>query len=96
MTIQDLIEEYIKSNQHGTFELKKGEIINDIIRKNKVPNSYGVYIIYSIKNLSKNIIYIGKSGTMINDGTFRDQGIAKRLKRKTKWITKKNIFSKCN
>jgi hypothetical protein len=81
MTIQNLIEEYKESNQSGIFELKKDEIINDIIRKNEVPNSYGIYIIYSIKNLSKNIIYIGKSGTMINDGTFKSQGIAKRLTR---------------
>ena len=81
MTIQDLIEEYIKSNQNGKFELKKDENINTIIRKKEVPNSYGIYIIYSIKNSSKDIIYIGKSGTMKNDGTFRNQGIAIRLTR---------------
>ena len=46
MLIQDLIEEYIKSNQHGKFELKKDENINSIIRKKEVPNSYGIYIIY--------------------------------------------------
>ena len=79
MTIQNLIEEYKKSNKTGIFELKKDEFINEVIRKNEVPNSYGVYIIYSIKDLSKDIIYIGKSGTMINDGTFKRQGIAKRL-----------------
>ncbi len=92
MTIQDLIEEYKKSNQHGIFELKKGEIINDIIRENNVPKSYGIYIIYSIKNSSKDIIYIGKSGTMINDGTFRKQGIAERLTKKQEGIPRKIYF----
>jgi len=92
MRIQDLIEEYIKSNQSGIFELKKDEIINDIIKENKVPNSYGIYIIYSIKNLSKNIIYIGKSGTMRNDGTFRNQGIAERLTKKQDGILRKIYF----
>jgi len=92
MTIQNLIEEYKKSNQFGIFELKKDEIINDIIRKNEVPNSYGIYIIYSIKNLSKNIIYIGKSGTMINDGTFKKQGIAQRLTKIQNKLPRKIYF----
>lgn len=74
------------------FELKKDEIINDIIKKNKVPNSYGIYIIYSIKNLSKDIVYIGKSGTMINDGTFRNQGIAKRLTKVQNGLPRKIYF----
>ncbi len=92
MTIQNLIEEYKKTNRYGIFELKKDEIINDIMRKNKVPNSYGIYIIYSIKNLSKDIVYIGKSGTMVNDGTFRSQGIAERLTKKQDGIIRKKYF----
>ena len=94
MKIQELIENYKKSNQHGIFELKKDEIIDDIVDKNKVPNSYGIYIIYSIKILPENIIYIGRSGTMLNNGTFRSQGIAKRLTKVQNGLQRKIYFQK--
>ena len=92
MTIKKLIEEYKISHIYGTFELKKDEIINEIIKKNKVPNSYGIYIIYSIENLSKNIIYIGRAGTMINDGTLKSQGISNRLKNRQNKLSRKTYF----
>jgi len=92
MKIQNLIENYISSNQNGKFELKINENINKIIKEKQVPNSYGIYIIYSIKKLSKDIIYIGKSGTMINNGTFRNQGIAERLTKKQNGVVRKIYF----
>ncbi len=82
MSIQNLIEEYTSLNQSGILELNKDENINNIVAQNNVPNSYGIYIIYSIKDSVKEIIYIGKSGTMVNNGTFKQQGIRKRLGRK--------------
>ena len=92
MIIDNLIIEYKKFNKFGIFELKQDEIINTIIKEKKVPNSYGIYIIYSIKNLSKDIIYIGKSGTMINDGTFKSQGIAQRLTKVQNKLQRKIYF----
>ena len=42
--------------------------------------------------MSKDIIYIGKSGTMINDGTFESQGIAKRLTKKQNSLPRNVYF----
>lgn len=78
--IDDLLISYTSKYQHGSFYLHIGEDIRQVLIQNNVPNSYGVYIIYSIENNKENIIYIGKSGTMQNNGTFKTQGIAGRLK----------------
>ena len=94
MITDKLIEKYKKTNQYGIFELKAEESINDIIKQNKVPDSYGIYILYSVKSSSKNIIYIGKSGTMTNDGTFKEQGLAKRLTMKQDGMMRKIFFQK--
>lgn len=92
MTINDLIKIYQTSFKNGIFDLNKNEIINNIVRKKDVPNSYGIYIIYSSKGNFEEIIYIGKSGTMINNGTFKKQGIRERLTKKQEGIVRKIYF----
>lgn len=50
--------------------------------KKGVPSGYGVYVVYGVKTASiKELLYIGKSGTMCTNGFMRKQGIAKRLTR---------------
>ena len=92
MIISTLIEKYQILYRSGMFYLNKNEIINTIVRENNVPNDYGIYIIYSLKNNLEEIIYIGKSGTMINDGSFKKQGIKKRLTKKQENIVRKKYF----
>ena len=77
---KDLIAYYLDKNKHGFFYLYKGEKIEQVLAENNVPNQYGVYIIYSINGNQKDIVYIGKAGTMMTDGTFKKQGIRNRLK----------------
>jgi len=79
-TIQELIAYYFNRNEHGVFYLNKGEKIEKVLAENHVPNQYGVYIIYSVRGNQEDIVYIGKAGTMTNDGTFKSQGIKNRLK----------------
>lgn len=78
--IEDLIEDYFYKNKYGIFYLDKGERIEKVLIENTVPNEYGVYIIYSIKNDQEELIYIGKAGTMATNGDFKRQGIKNRLK----------------
>jgi hypothetical protein len=77
-----------KSFISGNFELKQGEDIRKILKEKNVPNEYGVYIIYNDKN---EIIYIGKAGTVNNDGSFKKQGLRKRLKNRQQKKSR-NIF----
>ena len=80
LKIEDLIEDYSQRNKYGTFYLDKGERIEKVLVENIVPNEYGVYIIYSVKDTQEKIIYIGKAGTMATTGEFKKQGIRDRLK----------------
>jgi hypothetical protein len=90
--INELIKKYQTLYNNGIFYLNKNEIINTIVKEKNVPNNYGIYIIYSFKNNFEEIIYIGKSGTMINDGSFKEQGIQKRLTKKQGNIVRKKYF----
>ncbi|WP_372365123.1 hypothetical protein [Candidatus Uabimicrobium sp. HlEnr_7] len=55
-------------------------------------DSYGVYIIRQATTLK--IIYIGKAGTVKNDGTFKQQGLFKRLTNERSQKTPANIWFK--
>jgi hypothetical protein len=78
-----------KSFISGNFKLKQGEDIRKILKEENVPNKYGVYIIYNDKN---EIIYIGKAGTVNNDGSFKNQGLKKRLKNRQQKKSRKVFF----
>lgn len=50
--------------------------------KNNHRKAYGIYTIEQLQ--SGNVLYIGKAGSIKNDGSFRKQGLQERLKnRKT-------------
>ena len=51
---------------------------------------YGVYIV--IQKSTGNIIYVGKSGTMCQDGSFKDQDLQKRLVNREKGQSRKYVF----
>lgn len=51
---------------------------------------YGVYVIYQ-KSTGK-IIYVGKAGTMSQDGSFKDQDLPKRLVNREKDRSRKDVF----
>ena len=78
--LEGLIKHYLLRNKYGIFYLDKEEKIEKVLIENDVPNQYGVYIIYSAKAGQEDLIYIGKSGTMMTDGEFKSQGIKNRLK----------------
>lgn len=63
----------------NSFILTKNDSITDILLKNKVPNTFGIYIIYKNEKIYENIIYIGKAGEIDNIGVEKKQGLSKRL-----------------
>lgn len=78
--VEKLIENFKLRYHYGVFYLDREKKIEKALNENNVPNQYGVYVIYSVKDGQEELIYIGKSGTMISDGTFKNQGIRNRLK----------------
>jgi hypothetical protein len=58
----------------------------------KLPNSFGIYIIYQNQKSYENIIYIGKAGEVKNNGTFKNQGLLKRLTNVRNNKTANNYF----
>ena len=52
-----------------------------------MPDMPAAYLIYAVRRRRSELLYIGKSGTLRTDGTFKGQGLATRLrmKRGKKW-----------
>jgi hypothetical protein len=76
----------------GSFELRRGESIKEAVVKYRVSPGRGVYVITSCRGDSREAIYIGKAGTIQDNGSFKDQGIAKRLTMKQDKQTYRQVF----
>jgi len=57
------------------------KLINIFASIDNQKKSKGVYLIYGVKNKKKELIYIGKAGTINNKGNYKIQGFD-RLKKK--------------
>ena len=55
----------------------------------EIPNTPGVYIIY---NSTGEIVYIGKAGTINQDGTFKKQGLRRRLNNQHHGMRREDYF----
>ena len=77
--LRDVIERVSRQFlKNGSFFLQPGESINDAVIRERVPNEFGVYLIYD-RNRTSRPIDIGKAGTMRTDGTWKNQGLRGRL-----------------
>jgi hypothetical protein len=84
MTLGSAIEQArIRFTHNGQFSLLPDESINEVVRREKIPNAAGIYIIFGRDDLECPL-YIGKSGTMKTDGSWSDQLLRKRLTMKQK------------
>lgn len=68
-----------KQFKFNSFPLTNIDNITDILIKNNVPNTFGIYIIYKNEKIYENIIYIGKAGEIDTNGVEKKQGLFKRL-----------------
>jgi len=94
VSFNSLLQTFSTQFPYGDFQLMPDEIINNIVERENVPDEYGVYLIYGVKNNQKELIYIGKSGTLKQDGTFKEQKLRKRLTMKQNGIYRKEFFRK--
>jgi len=94
MTFDKLVEEYqTRFSENDSFVLHKGEKLSERIKEAKVPNKPGVYIIYRKKGTFREVLCIGKGGTLRKDGTFSDQKLLGRLEKgKQNRIPRRRFF----
>jgi hypothetical protein len=69
-----LLEKYTNK---GSFIFKQGERLS--LKCKDIPNAPGVYMIYAVRNGNKELLYIGASGKMNQNGTFKTQKLKKRI-----------------
>lgn len=92
MTFAMAVEEArIRYPNNGRFSLLAEESINDVVKREKVPAARGVYIIFRCDNAERPI-YIGRAGTVNQDGKWKEQGLAKRLTMKQGGECRRNFF----
>ena len=82
----------MKYPENGQFNLRQREDIREIVRKEDVPNKFGVYLIFEGLGCKGTPIYIGSSGRMKSNGTFSRQGIRKRLGMKQDGVYRNEFF----
>ena len=78
---------------NGSFSFGKGDNLSVLIKQNNVPDEPGVYLIFSVQNYQQELIYIGKAGTIKNNGEFSKQKLRGRLKAKQSKKTRQKYFT---
>ncbi len=70
-----------EGHDHNAFEfLDNSERVNAVATANGVTAGYGVYVIYGHEESgAEHVIYIGKSGKILRNGSMGDQGVRQRL-----------------
>lgn len=93
MTFNEFLSNYSRRfPKHGSFELLKGEKIKLRTREGGVPKQPGVYLIYARNNRRVRLLYVGRSGTLRSNGTFKGQRLIGRLSAKQKGIPRQRFY----
>lgn len=82
------IEYYIKK-EYCSFKL--GDTLRTQTRN--IPNGYGVYIFYKNKKDGE-ILYIGKGGTILQNGCYKEQNLRERLNNKQDGMRREDFLCK--
>ena len=95
MGLETLLQKYMKRfKRRGSFCLACNEDLRACIAQNEVPNLPAAYLIYGVKGRGRELLYIGKSGTVRTDGSFKNQGLAVRLRMKqTKTVWRAQYYA---
>lgn len=84
--MDELLKPWVSDKGQCQFP-ENGKTLKEIT--SKIPNTPGVYIIYNSKG---EIVYIGKAGTINQDGTFKKQGLCRRLNNQHHGMSREDYF----
>ena len=76
---------------HGDFSFFASESVDVVVKREMVPNAYGIYTI-SRSDDPQRPVYIGRAGTVNQDGTWKKQGLARRLTMKQEGFYRSHFF----
>ena len=79
-----------KYKNNGHFFFKKGDNLRQVSKS--VPDLPGVYYIIRLSKGRIELVYIGKSGMIQQNGQYKDQGLQGRLNNKQKGIERQDFF----
>jgi len=90
-----MFDELRKYRNNSHFFYKKGNSLKEVTKD--VPDLPGVYYIIRLAKGKVDLVYIGKSGTIMNNGQFKDQNLHGRLNNKQDGISRQEYFEiKCD
>lgn len=85
-----MFDELNKYKNCGHFFLTHSDKLSE--QSKDVPNLPGVYYILRLANGHVDLVYIGKSGTILQNGTFKNQLLKKRLNNKQDGMPREQFF----
>ncbi len=85
-----MFEELKNYENNGHFFFSNGDSLRDVSKD--VPNLPGIYYILRLAKGRIDLVYIGKSGTINSDGTFKNQGLKNRLNNIQKEMKRQEFF----
>jgi hypothetical protein len=85
-----MFDELNKYQNNGHFFFEKGSVLSQISKD--VPELPGVYYILRLAKGKIDLVYIGKSGTIEQNGGFKNQLLRKRLNNKQEKDIKRQDF----
>ncbi len=80
----------LEKYRQGHFFFNKGDNLKTISKD--VPNLPGVYYVLRLANRKIDIVYIGKSGTVLQNGGFKNQTLRKRINNKQENMKRQDYF----
>lgn len=85
-----MFTELTKYKEQGHFFFEKGDNLK--AKSKEVPNKPGVYYILKLAKGKIELVYIGKSGSMLQNGSFKEQLLHKRLNNKQDKVGREQYF----
>jgi hypothetical protein len=85
-----MFEEVRKYKNNGHFFLRRGGLLAE--ESKDVPELPGVYFIMRLARGHVELVYIGKSGTIKHEGTFKNQLLKSSINNKQEGIKRQDFF----
>lgn len=85
-----MFDELTKYQTNGHFFFQKGDVLN--AQSKDVPELPGVYYILRLAKGKVDLVYIGKSGTVLQNGQFKSQLLQGRINNKQEGEKRQQYF----
>ncbi|MGE5437725.1 MAG: hypothetical protein ACM3O3_10900 [Syntrophothermus sp.] len=86
-----MFNELVKYTNKGSFIFKKGDQLS-LVSKD-VPRKHGVYYVLRMANTRKDLVYIGKAGTIEKNGECKKQCLRGRINNKQDGINRQSFLT---